>query len=727
MDIREFAPFGVLRVASWPIETLQPFGNADLFDDARSARLSTKNALNAFDKSYQHVLFKERQALWQMTAGNSRFMKALALHNPTLMQRVQKYAGTMQGGVDIGSNKRIRHLETTLYRLLARAVGRTEPLGAWCGVSLVDFGGRTHLQSAPVQRFVAPDLLFFAAVLRALTQNPKYRRLACYRINPTLGRQSDGSWGYWAPPSCTQQGYATLATNPTLEAALERLANLPQFLISEAESALSVEPHTLDGFFFEQLIPQGILLGGWSLPAFYSDPWNALCQIESDIPADDRGAWKKVRHTLDDICRSIEDNYDALNAQELAKLAAGAAQSAGQFATELNIDSQALPTLGLHVDCSAPFKLTLGADFVSCLRHAVASDEADVSGSMRAFNESLRRVQCEQLGERGIPLDRLHPRNIINASESAHWPRIRPQDYFADWPLRSLIVNLVDTMHAEPSMSRFSLLDDAASLVSRFLPILSRCSGQGSAALTNWLRMAHQNIGPIHLAALGEPDTHVPNAAAQPDLGLPRFTLWGTHPQVRHLSNARLVGLTDCGLVSIDVDGQRHALTPLTAVNLVRDPVMQLILMSSFHFPKPMISSAPDVDYRASREDKTVHEGDMQNPLSVSCINQIVKQRGVHRYVAWCAAVSSYRTWALEQHANLSDHAIVRRRGVPDLLITLSSPLAISALLEGATSAAGSWELQTLAQPYLSDERGHFVSQLVVPFRRLEPGKEQEE
>src|SRR5262249_62178744 len=107
------------------------------------------------------ALAREREALWERTVFDERFMRALALANPSLFSKVVARRGSGRGGSgpERGRpNKRARHLDTTLYRLLARGVGRTEPFGAWAGVGVVRFGAETRLRRVAPARFVAPDL-----------------------------------------------------------------------------------------------------------------------------------------------------------------------------------------------------------------------------------------------------------------------------------------------------------------------------------------------------------------------------------------------------------------------------------------------------------------------------------------------------------------------------------------------------------------------------------------
>jgi len=66
---------------------------------------------------------RDRASLRARTLGDPRFVEAMALSNPTVAEKMRAL------GDDSG--KRTRHLETTLYRHLARAAGRATPCDVW--------------------------------------------------------------------------------------------------------------------------------------------------------------------------------------------------------------------------------------------------------------------------------------------------------------------------------------------------------------------------------------------------------------------------------------------------------------------------------------------------------------------------------------------------------------------------------------------------------------------
>src|SRR5262249_50729273 len=103
--------------------------------------------------------------------------------NPALAERVELVYAGLAGR---RRNKEVRHLETTLYRTLARAAGRATPCELWAGTTLAAFGERTAIEPAPRRLQVAPDLQPFAAILRGVRELPAYRGRGRFKLNCTV-------------------------------------------------------------------------------------------------------------------------------------------------------------------------------------------------------------------------------------------------------------------------------------------------------------------------------------------------------------------------------------------------------------------------------------------------------------------------------------------------------------------------------------------------------------
>lgn len=698
----QFAPFGALRVAAWPLRALDAFGCPELLEAA--AQHVHGRATGAVEELYRERLAAERAALWAQTAGDERFMKALALANPALLQRVRERSASAGTSTP---DKRTRHLETTLYRLLARAVGRTEPFGAWSGVGIVELGAETRLERVPVQRVAAPDLAFHSAVLRTLSANRAVARLAQYRVNPTLGRRCAGGWGFWAPPRVAAEGYCQLPEHPLLDLALQRLCELGTFTIEHAEHALEVEPGQLDGFFFEQLLPQGLLVGGLSLPPFFSDAWDALERIEAELPLPQPSAWAQLRLDLHALCQRVEQQYETASHELLMAAHEEARVLTRRFGAQLQLTE--LPELALYLDSGAPWRLTLGPGFVADLTRGVALDEADISGPVRAFNEALRRAQCERVGAAGLPVSGLPEDCLVELSRVQERPPVPPSQYFPDWPLRTAIADIaVGPLRTGAGggarLGSLNLVDDVACALSRFFPVLQRQDEAAARALLGWLCTAHAAVQPP-LAALSEGEASAPNALAQPDLGLPRFSLWSVAAGVRSLADLRVSARAERGLLTLSGAAEEYSLVSLCSANLLRgDPALQLLMMSSLRLPRPPLRAA------AACAQSAPPSTDPQR-MSATALAALARRQGFERFVAWAAARGPHR-----------GRQLVERPGTSPLLVSVDSPLAVAAALEGVSASWQFLHFQAATElPYLSDGEERYVARLVLPFRRKAP------
>ena len=124
-------PLAVVRGASWPLEALEEFSRDELWELATAAANTS-----AYQAAYETALERNRETLWVATQGSTRFMVALTVSNPDLAGRTAECDWSRR-------NKRVRHLETTLFRHFSRAVGRTAPCDLWTGVALAHWGDST--------------------------------------------------------------------------------------------------------------------------------------------------------------------------------------------------------------------------------------------------------------------------------------------------------------------------------------------------------------------------------------------------------------------------------------------------------------------------------------------------------------------------------------------------------------------------------------------------------
>ena len=82
----ELAELGVVRGAAWPIESLDRFGSQQLVELALS---SGDRDYQIYLAEYAKTFEREREILWEITAADDRFAKALMLSNRLVADKVR--------------------------------------------------------------------------------------------------------------------------------------------------------------------------------------------------------------------------------------------------------------------------------------------------------------------------------------------------------------------------------------------------------------------------------------------------------------------------------------------------------------------------------------------------------------------------------------------------------------------------------------------------------------
>lgn len=292
----ELAPAAVVRIAGFPLARVTDLADTTLAALARDST-TDPNCADHYESAYAASIAVQRATLWTHSAADPAFMRALTLCNPAL-------AGWVPAELPARRNKNARHLETSLYRYLARAVARTEPNGLWSGVALAHFGAADEVREVPAQYHVAPDLAPFQQLFTKLGERPEHRARALWKLNPTLTRGPEG-WLFSAPT----QGALTprrLRSNPALDAAIAALTELGRFLPATAAAAVArrtplplASAHTL----LDQLIAGSVIVGGPAFPRRFTDPWHALTLAGERLLPAEQPAWSSAiaqLHTIAD-------------------------------------------------------------------------------------------------------------------------------------------------------------------------------------------------------------------------------------------------------------------------------------------------------------------------------------------------------------------------------------------------------------------------------------------
>lgn len=328
------APAAVIRAAAWPLDTLDGFGG---------------------EGDYEDVIARERARLWERTAGDPAFMKALALASPSLAMRMQTRAGPRET-----RDKRARHLDTSLYRYLSRAATCTTPHGLWAGVALARFGAEDQTIPATGRVDFTPDLVPFVAKIAEYSETARYRDSARYRLTPTLRMRAGGAWSFFSRSVGGEIELREVEANAGLDRLFERLGNAGTGSLDELAARAHVPRAAL-----EQLQASGILVGGLSFPTRFTTPWEALAAAGEQLLGHDREAWRASVTQCSELCSRLAADFDRLSPFELAE------------------------TRGLRCDLRLPYDVTLGPQTRTTLLDLLAANDRPLTASTRERRVAL--------------------------------------------------------------------------------------------------------------------------------------------------------------------------------------------------------------------------------------------------------------------------------------------------------------------------------------------------
>lgn len=764
----EFAPVGVFRAAAWSIESLDLFGSRELARLSLSA--TTESLRQEYLTTYDRVFQQERQQLWKMTAADERFMKALYLSNSIVAQKAREYLALWQ---QHSYNKTIRRLENTLYRYLARAVGRTTPNGLWAGVGLVRF---TQTQTSVATQLSAsqysftPDLRPFQAILRGLSGRSTYRNKSNWQINPTVQLNPSGNWQFGARMETGALQRCEITRTPSVDFILTQLIKLAPMRLVEIVGRIQAVPDCIqviglsDNVYalLNDLIDAGVLLGGLDLPQQFETVWQALTTVSQQLVPDDSLLWDETVAQLQSLCTELAANLEKIAIEELEYCLQLARHSIIELAQGLEVQLGELPEPILHCDLGLPFEVHLSPAHHRFLLNTLESYDGDwlkgISPSM-----ALRRKQRQQLQQQltsKLPLGTIafqadlqadwrflqtHSspdftseianclqiwESLLSSAESdvAIQPNTQAShDLSATAPLGCLYV----FPHQDFQLVVVGVDDDPARAFTRFGRILDR-----ENELHTWLQQQLQEIASQHglqFAELQVPFESNPNVLARGkflDLGI---NLWSVDQNGTYLNNH--IGLNDAslGLDSITQLPVVHIpsrLKPLvilwfSAANIAaNDPIADFLLYTGFQerpiyvpassMPKAIELSQPMYSPRIHLANGAVIQP-RRTVLSGERLQDLIQSLPPDRYLKWQALAVQYG-W--------SELLNIQVDYEPPLLGRRDSPLMLQAIFKSVDETS-EWIIVEEVEyvPWLVDEHNrHYFTELALPFQRSQHG-----
>ncbi|MCA9710830.1 MAG: hypothetical protein KDK70_33620, partial [Myxococcales bacterium] len=702
MEGLQLAPAIVVRVAAWPMAAVTGLGAEEVPDPAEG---------EAFEQAHARALEHDRAHLWARTVEDPRFMRALAVANPELAR------GLVGRTRPSSRNKKVRHLETTLYRYLARAVSRTQPGDLWAGATLAGWGPRRRTEAHDRARcLVAPDLAPFRALMQALADRAPYPERSPYKLNPTLARQDDGAWLWWSAPGREASRQRRLAGSASVDAILETLATARTWTRPEATRAVAAQlgralptvRRTID-----TLCDRGVLVGGLAFPRHFADPWQALDRAERLLAPEHAEPWRRARLRLAELAAGLAAVLHECDAPTVVAAMDAAGAVLEDLGAALDVESLARPRAALRCDVEAPWRIELGPGDARAIEHALLGflRHQDAEGLYEVLLRAASDRALERPDTRGIDAITTTAATVGGATtwaavlaDQAPSPAARErgeqQQAYLDDPGADAWLTASGRVRG-PSLAavHLSMLDpalggglaihglgvDPTAAYARLAPLLDSGAGR---TLEGWLRGCHQRLrthaGVEPVALLYDHDT--PNVLAQPDLWGGVLDPWGvTEGQ-----------LPDRGLrLALDPEGQRlvvwadalprpllvHA--PTAASPRCDDPCVHALLLSSMHVPpltRPDVAIVHGCELESSRHRARLRlpDGTVTQPRRTVVpraeLEPLLKVRGAARFAAWQRLARRHgwpRLLRLEHGGRLP------------LLVHRDSPLAVEAAFEG--------------------------------------------
>ncbi|MEA5568476.1 lantibiotic dehydratase [Anabaena sp. UHCC 0399] len=747
----EFAPTGILRAAAWPIETIQGFGNQELATLALAAiHNHDAHTWKEYTAAYHQVHEQERERLWQITASDSWFMKALLLSNPSLVTEVRRGLPLSQGK----RTKKIRHLETALYRYLARATGRTTPYGLWAGVGLVELGKTAQQESAKAQYSFTPDLRPWQTILRSLAQRAEYRQAAIWRLNPTLKRQADGSWHFWGrtPDGLVEQ--REIDSQEIVDVLLEELTKLELGTLDQLSKTVAASPRWNYAAkiqdILHMLIDGGVLVGGLDLPYRFENPWQALVVVADRLIESDRHLWNKAIHQLNHLGDTLTAQLEVISLDALTEYLQQAKAYIQELAQGLGVQLISLPDPVLHCDLGLPLRITIDEaqqnalletllDYEDCWIHNLSP----ASALRMAFRERLQQEFAV-----GVALSDLKS-NLTADMTKAHSDRA-VVNRIAQWehclshnteevvletssntlkpslstaPFGCLFVGLFDSFQQVVH----GIGDEPVRIFARFSELL-KCHH----LLHSWFQerledLATQNQ--IQLAELQNPFERNPNVLARPNFGMLPIELWGASPDTPSLADAKIFLDAKTQLPFLKLSSCANPVAVFwfsLAAIATFDPICEQLLWTTFQDnPMAVFRAATQpmqIELTAPRftprvrlpQDATLRP--RRTVLSGQILVELAQMPAMERFAKWQQLAADY-SWPMLLNLQIA--------GQYSLLVHRDSPLALESFFKKNLPAQTPWLIveELVNQPWLVDSQGqHYMAELALPFARREHG-----
>lgn len=750
--LAELAPSVVVRATRFPVRALESLADSALAEIAmRAVARRDAETRSSFERAYDESAEGQRRILWKLTVEDARFVRALALTNEELARRV------LDRPLRPARNKRARHLETTLYRYLARAVWRTEPCDLWAGMTVATWGEATRILPSRTRYAIAPDLRPFQAMVQALSRTELYRTAGVYKLNPTLERDGQ-QWRYFVRDRNGELIPSERPNRAWLEASLEALDGCPPGSLDRLSDALrrrsAIEPARA----FEVLLAlrdTGILVGGLAFPTRFASAWEALRAVPVDLNAEHARPWRLSVAKLRRLCLRLERRIETIPLAELHLAQTRVREEVRSLADALGVAEPWLPRSVLRCDHRLPFDVVLGPEVRERFAAAVAEYDAfegnlGLDAAVRAAHRArLLRTQLSDTppsrsttttsehGENDVPTQERAWRRAgaddVLGRRMAQWSRwlesgTRTQDCDADPSTAPFRLPPVAVTVLRPLAKGFSIVGCTPEVVpsyGRYAPLWADAGPSSPLdGLHGWYEATLAREGRkagIDVVELVSPCETAPNALARPKSRFSAWDVWGTTSSFR-VDRVR-IDLARGGSAPVAIaEGLERPVSVACFVpaDVARsDRWMQRLLLTSFREVPNWISDALpfecELQRRSTSPRLTLRSGNVVRARRTVVVGEeleaLVVAEYKERFAVWQALARRYEWPAL---------VLVSKDGGPPLLVVRDSSLAVESALEGIGERV---RFLTVEEPddqtWLEDEDGErLATEFIVPFVR---------
>jgi Lantibiotic dehydratase, N terminus len=740
------APVGILRAATRPIEDLNEFGDRSLAKLALGA-IDCPCRWEAYLSEYNRVFDREREYLMKVTVRDLMFRKAIRLSNPIVSAKLDVLS---QLGELPPRNKMSRRIENTLYRYLARSLGRTNPNGLWAGVSLVEFTteGNSSIEKTAAEYYFAPDLRPFQQLLQSLGKLAAYRKLTCWRVNPTLLLQGDGCWHFWRRTGAGEVEQRVMASNDLLAQLFNILmqqetatfaefiaciqAELPEILIVTLEESI------------QTLADEGILQGGLDLPQRFSTVWTALSTSAQLLLPEHQVFWNRATRELQACCQTLSERIETIELTDLETHLLAANECVITLAQSLNIKLDNLPNPILHCDLKLPVQVKFDRVQQELILKSIDNYQAywlDGIAPTTALRQDLRQqltsklqpdLKFAEIAADTLPqTNRLSPdRNLVLQQQLGDWDNL----------LQTTVAELTLSVHGQNITPKsplgclylspcqgFQLQvrgidDDPARGFARFGKFLD-----SEGLLHHWLK---QNLTDLQqryrviIADLEVPFEVNPNVLCREIFGDCSISLWKADRDTPSLRGAKLSIDATTSLPFLKVLSLPHPLAVFgfsaAHVSAV-DPLAELLFYTGFQERPIAIAMAatvptnPELANPRSTPRIYLPEGSCIRPqrtvLTSDVLFSLTQTTAAQRYAQWQQLAVEHR-W--------SELLMLQVDSEPPLLMRRDSPLALESIFKSVRPHT-QWLVveETIDLPWLVDaENRHYLAEIAFPLRR---------